>query len=472
MIRLKTILLEATKADIQTPANYTGENGNANKLDLKTVYGVTLDSNAADNYKKMIDDMKLDGISPTKVVGFRSYESQYNIVDWDTLQSTGKFKTTWDSTVTAAMPGTSNHGWGKAIDVVNSKAAQDWIRENGVKYGWVWYTKDGGEGQGINEPWHFTYSEDKVGVDIQNRTVDSTSASPASTILQYGDTGNAVTDIQQRLMYLDFSVGDEMNDGIFGPNTKSGVISFQRDNKLPITGIFDVKTKESLDKLTKQIPAAEIQHKVDAIIASKSKVPDTITSTIEYDSDTVKKWDDAVTGALDIASLDYSVPKKILYTIANIESGGNPNAKNKRSGASGLFQIMPRYFEDYGVNADTVFNPYINAEAAAKKITARMSKINAIIDTKDQSDIGAYIYMAHQQGLAGFEVIYIACKYYSSLNDEESLIKSAISLDRSEQFGKGVYRNMNANGPGNPCRFIKTWIDKYNTNYQKISNKL
>ena len=209
-----------------------------------------------------------------------------------------------------------------------------------------------------------------------------------------------------------------------------------------------------------------------AIIASKSKVPNTITSEIEYDSDTVKKWDDAVTGALDIASLDYNIPKKILYTIANIESGGNPNAKNKSSGASGLFQIMPRYFDDYGVTADTVFNPFINAEAAAKKMTARLSKINAIIDTKDQSDIGAYIYMAHQQGLAGFEVIYIACKYYSSLKDEESLIKSAISLDRSESFGKGVYRNMNANGPGNPCRFIKTWIDKYNTNYQKISNKL
>ena len=472
MIKLKTILLEATKADFQSPSNYTGVNGNRNKLNLKTVYGVTLDSEAAANYKKMIDDMKLDGVAVNKVGGFRSYEGQYNLIDWDTLQNTGNFRTTWDNTVPAAPPGKSNHGWGKAIDVMNSKSSQDWIRENGVKYGWVWYTKDGGEGQSINEPWHFTYREDKVGSDIQNREVDLTAELMPDSGLQYGDQGNAVIDMQQRLMYLDFSVGPRMNDGIFGPYTKKGVISFQRDNKLPITGIFDIKTKEKLDTITKQIPDVEIQNKIDSIKASKSKGPDPITSTIEYNSDTVKKWDNTVTNALDIAALDYNIPKKILYTIANIESGGDPKAKNKRSGASGLFQIMPRYFDDYGVNTNTVFNPFINAEAAAKKITKRMSKINAIIDTNDQSDIGSYIYMAHQQGLAGFEVIFVACKMYSSLNDEESLIKSAISLNRSEQFGKGVYRNMKANGPGNPCRFIKTWIRKYNANYQKISNKL
>ena len=173
MIRLKNILLEASKSDIATPAEYTGDNGNPNKINLTTVYGVTLESEAAANYKKMIDDMRLDGVDVNKVGGFRSYESQYNLIDWEYLESTGKFRTTWDNSVPAAPPGRSNHGWGKAIDVMSAPAAQKWIRENGVKYGWVWYKKDGGEGESINEPWHFIFRPEKVGTDIRNREVDS-----------------------------------------------------------------------------------------------------------------------------------------------------------------------------------------------------------------------------------------------------------------------------------------------------------
>lgn len=472
MIRLKTILFEASKANVATPSEYTGDNGNANKLNLKTVYGVTLDSEAAANYKKMIDDMKLDGVDVNKVGGFRSYESQYNIIDWDYLESTGKFRTTWDNSVPAASPGRSNHGWGKAIDVQSAPAAQKWIRENGVKYGWTWYKKDGGEGESINEPWHFTYRPDKVGSDIQNREVDMNDQSPEILGLQYGDQGTAVTDMQQYLMYLDFSVGPRMDDGIFGPYTKKGVESFQRDHDLSINGVFDSDTKNKLDDLTKQIPDDQILDKIDSIKKSKSKKIDTITSNIPYDSDAVKKWDNNVIDALDIAALDYNIPKEILYTIANIESAGNPNAKNKSSGASGLFQIMPRYFNDYGVTKDTVFNPFINAEAAAKKITKRMSSINKIIDRTDQSNIGAYIYMAHQQGLAGFEVLYVACKMYSNLDSEESLIKAAVSLNRSDSFGERIYRNMKSNGPGSPCQFIKTWTRKYDRNLKKMSSKL
>ena len=472
MIKLKTILLEASKSSFATPSEYTGDNGNPNKLNLTTVYGVTLDSEAAANYKKMIDDMKLAGVTVNKVSGFRSYEVQYNLIDWNYLESTGEYRTTWNNSVTAAPPGKSNHGWGKAIDLRHQSAAQKWIRENGVPYGWTWYRKDGGEGESIGEPWHFTYRPDKVGSDIQNREVDMNDESPEITGLQYGDRGTAVTDMQQHLMYLDFSVGPRMDDGIFGPYTKKGVESFQRDHDLSVNGVFDSDTEAKLDDLTKQVPDNQIQYKIDSLKKSKSKNTDTITSNIPYDSGTVKKWDNNVIDALDIAALDYNIPKEILYTIANIESTGNPNAKNKSSGASGLFQIMPRYFDDYGVNKDTVFNPFINAEAAAKKITNSMSSINTIIDRKDQSNIGAYIYMAHQQGLAGFETIYVACKMYSNLDSEESLIKAAVSLNRSNSFGKRVYRNMKANGPGSPCKFINTWIRKYDRNTKEILGKL
>lgn len=51
----------------------------------------------------------------------------------------------------AALPGTSNHGWGNAVDEPNADA-QNWIRKVGHLFGW-----SHAEGGGIGEPWHFTY---------------------------------------------------------------------------------------------------------------------------------------------------------------------------------------------------------------------------------------------------------------------------------------------------------------------------
>jgi len=58
-----------------------------------------------------------------------------------------------------AMPtfdnyGTSNHGWGRSVDIGSKDnpklEAQKWIRENGWKYGWYW-------GEQPDEEWHFTW---------------------------------------------------------------------------------------------------------------------------------------------------------------------------------------------------------------------------------------------------------------------------------------------------------------------------
>ncbi|TNM60003.1 hypothetical protein FHN55_19605 [Streptomyces sp. NP160] len=61
----------------------------------------------------------------------------------------------------AAVPGTSEHGWGLAVDlgdgVQNSDEHYDWLIENAPKYGWdhpVWARKGGG---GPYEPWHWEF---------------------------------------------------------------------------------------------------------------------------------------------------------------------------------------------------------------------------------------------------------------------------------------------------------------------------
>jgi hypothetical protein len=51
----------------------------------------------------------------------------------------------------AARPGTSNHGWGLAVDV-KTRGAAAWILKHGHRYGWSW-----DEGRRVGEWWHFRY---------------------------------------------------------------------------------------------------------------------------------------------------------------------------------------------------------------------------------------------------------------------------------------------------------------------------
>src|ERR1700694_3064694 len=51
--------------------------------------------------------------------------------------------------------------------------------------------------------------------------------------------------------------------------------------------------------------------------------------------------------------------------VAKCESGYNPNAVNRRSGASGLFQFMPATWASMTQGGQSVFNPVANAQAAA-----------------------------------------------------------------------------------------------------------
>jgi len=58
---------------------------------------------------------------------------------------------------TAAWPGTSNHGWGLAIDLHLTAAEYAWMRANAPRYGWVnpaWAH----DGRGVEEPWHWEHA--------------------------------------------------------------------------------------------------------------------------------------------------------------------------------------------------------------------------------------------------------------------------------------------------------------------------
>ena len=131
------------------------KNGHLTSSELKSIGGgLKLTPAAANSYLQMKSAYEKENpgktFSPTDA--YRPFSVQYRKFDWDLYNSTGKRKKIdTNGKIALAYPGTSNHGWGKAIDLF-PKHAQDWVRTNGMKYGWTW-----DEGKAAGESWHFTY---------------------------------------------------------------------------------------------------------------------------------------------------------------------------------------------------------------------------------------------------------------------------------------------------------------------------
>ena len=171
-------LLESTIGDVkpllievEEPIKTGNQSQNGNLPSEKVVStddgsGSYLGSDAADKYKKMVEDAKKEKV----VVRLTGKDSGYRVCgspgDWlggdrckngifsqwcaheKDLAGVGndaavpiydKTKKWWKCI--------SNHGWGRAIDVSQGIS---WVRKNGEKYGFCWGEKE-------NENWHFTY---------------------------------------------------------------------------------------------------------------------------------------------------------------------------------------------------------------------------------------------------------------------------------------------------------------------------
>src|SRR6478736_4268404 len=75
-------------------------------------------------------------------------------------------------------------------------------------------------------------------------------AASGRNYLQKGDSGPAVTDMQNRLIRLGYSVGAAGADGDFGDGTHAGLIAFQQGNKLEPDGYYGPKSKALLEGRT------------------------------------------------------------------------------------------------------------------------------------------------------------------------------------------------------------------------------
>lgn len=135
----------------KSSTEYTGKNGRLSASHLKSIgNGHMLDPKAAAAFIEMEKAAKQDGVTFDVTDSYRPYEVQDAKFDWERYNKTGERKKR-GTNVAMALPGTSNHGWGKAIDVF-PESAQEWVKQNGEKFGWSW-----DEGRSVGEPWHFTY---------------------------------------------------------------------------------------------------------------------------------------------------------------------------------------------------------------------------------------------------------------------------------------------------------------------------
>jgi hypothetical protein len=101
---------------------------------------------AAVAWDGLVSAAAADGVEMRITDSYRSYDQQVDLAHRKGLYKNGGL---------AATPGTSNHGWGLAVDAdVRDPAALAWIRANGPRFGFVEAVP--------REPWHWEYRPQQV----------------------------------------------------------------------------------------------------------------------------------------------------------------------------------------------------------------------------------------------------------------------------------------------------------------------
>lgn len=92
----------------------------------------------------------------------------------------------------------------------------------------------------------------------------------------------------------------------------------------------------------------------------------------------------------------HGLPKGYLSNTARIESGNNPNAKNPKSSASGLYQFTEGTAKQYGLTDP--FDPVASTDAMVRFTKDNQAQLRKVLG---REPTGEELYMAHQQGATG-----------------------------------------------------------------------
>ena len=145
------------------------------KLDLVTVVDWhQVDQRCYDALTNMLEDCKAAGIDYIFNSGYRTIKEQTLILDTRTQEHMRNYDLDYDAArakalETVAIPGTSEHHLGLAVDLLGADAIA-WFREHCWDYGFiVRYTEEKEPITGIiDEPWHFRYVGKEVALDMKD----------------------------------------------------------------------------------------------------------------------------------------------------------------------------------------------------------------------------------------------------------------------------------------------------------------
>lgn len=149
------------------PADYT-----LSLTELKN--GLSVDSRCYPDLQAMMDACRADGLSPVICSAYRTQEYQeklfQNKIDRLIAQGYSEADAPVEAGKSVAVPGTSEHQLGLAVDIVDinnqhldetqeSTAVQKWLMEHSWEYGFILrYPNNKSEITGIiYEPWHYRY---------------------------------------------------------------------------------------------------------------------------------------------------------------------------------------------------------------------------------------------------------------------------------------------------------------------------
>lgn len=144
-----------------------------------------VDSRIADALKQMLADAKAEGLEPFICSAYRSIERQESLFDSGMKQrlnsGLGYFDAFEKTASVIAVPGTSEHALGLAVDIIsvsntNLDETQEetkefkWFEENCYKYGFILRYPNGKTDLTgiIYEPWHYRYVGVEVAQEIQS----------------------------------------------------------------------------------------------------------------------------------------------------------------------------------------------------------------------------------------------------------------------------------------------------------------
>ena len=242
-----------------------------------------LNPQAAADYERMKAAAKANGVVWGITDSYRPYEVQNKIFDWERFSRSGE-KRKKGTNVAAAYPGTSNHGYGSAVDLnlfgpgvygtaqktEKAKAEYDknysWLRQNANQFGffelkgepWHWDHKASAEqlakgGEAIVVPTQ-AISLAKLFVEKNPVLAEKLKRFEAGDLIIDENTQNVEDIITLFLLHLPEKYKEKIatNDlkiGNYGPSVTVALQEFQRDRKLPRQdGKFDVATYNEIFK--------------------------------------------------------------------------------------------------------------------------------------------------------------------------------------------------------------------------------